>query len=178
VKEEVDDEMLVSCGGRSEQMLGVAAHTGVVRAWRGRADMNGIYMCVLHFVATLLHLVVVLVLLAHGVVHSTFLLARAGSTEEMKRSRTLASSVIMLLERLASGVQRIRAGEQQFPKLCLRRAALQWSSQSREPRLRRSQTPDATHVLKQRVDQPRVIRVRPFVLCHRQKSCSTPWWRT
>ena len=85
--------------------------------------MNGIYMCVLHFVATLLHLVVVLVLLAHGVVHSTFLLARAGSTEEMKRSRTLASSVIMLLERLASGVQRIRAGEQQFPKLCLRRCS-------------------------------------------------------
>ena len=89
--------------------------------------MNGIYMCVLHFVATLLHLVVVLVLLAHGVVHSAFLLARAGSMEEMKRSRTLASSVIMLLERLASGVQRIRAGEQQFQKLCLGRAALQWS---------------------------------------------------
>ena len=102
-------------------MLGVAAHTGAVGAWRGRADMNGIYMCVLHFVATLLHLVVVL--LAHGVVHSTFLLARAGSTEEMKRSRTLASSVIMLLERLASGVQRIRAGEQQFRKLCLRRCS-------------------------------------------------------
>ena len=145
-------------------------------AWR--ADMNGIYMCVLHFVATLLHLVVVLVLLAHDVVHSTFLLARAGSMDEMKRSRTTASSVITRFERLRSGVQRIRAGEQQFHKLCLRRAALQWSSQSREPRLRRSQTPDATHVVQRRVDQPRVIRVRPFVLCHRQKSCSTPWWRT
>jgi len=119
-------------------------------------------MCVLHFVATLLHLVVVL--LAHGVVHSTFLLARAGSMEEMKRSRTTASSVIALPERLPSGVQRIRAGEQQFQKLCLRRAALQWSSRSREPRLRRSRTPDAIHVLQRRVDQPRVIRVRPFVL--------------
>ena len=85
-------------------------------------------MCLpLHFVATLLHLVVVLVLLAHGVVHSTFLLARAGSMDEMKRSRTTASSVITRFERLRSGVQRIRAGEQQFHKLCLRRAALQWS---------------------------------------------------
>ena len=68
-------------------------------------------------ITTLLHLVVVLVLLAHDVVHSTFLLARAGSMEEMKRSRTLASSVIMLSHHLASGVQRIRAGEQLFRKL-------------------------------------------------------------
>jgi hypothetical protein len=103
-------------------------------------------------------------ILAHGVVHSTFLLARAGSMDEMKRSRTTASSVITRFERLRSGVQRIRAGEQQFHKLCLRRAALQWSSRSREPRLRRSRTPDAIHVLQRRVDQPRVIRVRPFVL--------------
>jgi len=107
---------------------------------------------------------VALVLLAHGVVRSTFLLVRVGAQQSRTQSRMLTSSVITLSERLLSGVQRIRAGEQQFPKLCLRRAALQWSSQSREPRLRRSQTPDATHVLKQRVDQPRVIRVRPFVL--------------
>ena len=124
-EEDEDDDMLVVVWWMTEQMLGVAAHTGAVGAWRGRADMNGIYMCVLHFVATLLHLVVVL--LAHGVVHSTFLLARAGSMEEMKRSRTTASSVIALPERLPSGVQRIRAGEQQFQKLCLGRAALQWS---------------------------------------------------
>ena len=164
-EDEDDDEMLVVVWWMTEQMLGVAAHTSAAGAWRRRADVTKMYMCLpLHFVATLLHLLVVLVLLTHDVVHSTFLLARAGSMDEMKRSRTTASSVITRFERLRSGVQRIRAGEQQFPKLCLRRAALQWSSQSREPRLRRSQTPDATHVLKQRVDQPRVIRVRPFVL--------------
>ena len=164
-EDEDDDEMLVVVWWMTEQMLGVAAHTSAAGAWRRRADVTKMYMCLpLHFVATLLHLVVVLVLLTHDVVHSTFLLARAGSMDEMKRSRTTASSVITRFERLRSGVQRIRAGEQQFHKLCLRRAALQWSSRSREPRLRRSRTPDAIHVLQRRVDQPRVIRVRPFVL--------------
>ena len=159
------DETLAVVWWMTEQMLGVAAHRGAVGARHTRADVIKIYICVpLHFVATLLHLVVVLVLLTHDVVHSTFLLARAGNMDEMKRSRTTASSVITRFERLRSGVQRIRAGEQQFHKLCLRRAALQWSSRSREPRLRRSRTPDAIHVLQRRVDQPRVIRVRPFVL--------------
>ena len=83
-----------------------------------------IYICVpLHFVATLLHLVVVLVLLAHNVVRSTFLLVRAGAQQSRTQSRTLTSSVITLSHQLPSGVQRIRAGEQQFPKLCLRRCS-------------------------------------------------------
>eukprot|EP01046_Picozoa_sp_COSAG06_P075895 COSAG06_NODE_23947_length_676_cov_18.894281_1_plen_166_part_10 len=123
-EDEDDDETLAVVWWMTEQMLGVAAHRGAVGARHTRADVIKIYICVpLHFVATLLHLVVVLVLLAHDVVHSTFLLVRAGAQQSRTHSRTLASSVITLIERLRSGVQRIRAGGQQFPKLCLRRCS-------------------------------------------------------
>ena len=86
-EDEDDDEMLVVVWWMTEQMLGVAAHTSAAGAWRRRADVTKMYMCLpLHFVATLLHLVVVLVLLTHDVVHSTFLLARAGSSEVIEHA--------------------------------------------------------------------------------------------
>ena len=93
-EDEDDDEMLVVVWWMTEQMLGVAAHTSAAGAWRRRADVTKMYMCLpLHFVATLLHLVVVLVLLTHDVVHSTFLLARAGSSEiHSDRARRQAPS--------------------------------------------------------------------------------------
>ena len=60
-------------------------------------------------------LVVVVVLLAHDVVRSTFLLVRAGAHQSRTQSRTLTSSVITLFERLLSGVQRIRAAPRAMP---------------------------------------------------------------
>ena len=123
-EDEDDDEMLVVVWWMTEQMLGVAAHTSAAGAWRRRADVTKMYMCLpLHFVATLLHLVVVLVLLTHDVVHSTFLLVRAGAQQSRTQSRTLTSSVIRLSERLPTFMHRRAAGEQQFPKLCLRRCS-------------------------------------------------------
>ena len=126
VEEEVELEMLAVVWWMPREMLGIAAHTGVVGAQRRCADMKGICICVrLCFVATLLHLELDLLLHAHDVVRSTFLLVPAGGTDDSQRSRTLTSSAIMLFERLPGGVKSVRAGEQRFRKLCLRRAALQ-----------------------------------------------------
>ena len=123
-EDEDEDETLAVVWWMTEQMLGVAAHRGAVGAQRTRADVIKIYICVpLHFVATLLHLVVVLVLLAHDVVRSTFLLVRAGAQQSRTQSRTLTSSVIRLSERLPTFMHRRAAGEQQFPKLCVQRCS-------------------------------------------------------
>ena len=123
-EDEDDDETLAVVWWMTEQMLGVAAHRGAVGARHTRADVIKIYICVpLHFVATLLHLVVVPVLLTHDVVRSTFLLVRAGAQQSRTQSRTLTSSSITLFERLPTFMHRRAAGEQQFPKLCVQRCS-------------------------------------------------------
>ena len=73
-EDEDDDEMLVVVWWMTEQMLGVAAHTSAAGAWRRRADVTKMYMCLpLHFVATLLHLVA---LLAAAMMRSQFTVPR------------------------------------------------------------------------------------------------------
>ena len=79
----------------------------------------------LRFVAAQVHLVVDLLLHTHYVVRSSFLAYAIGGTHAARPALALRTPAIMPPNNPLHRATSVRAAEQQFPELCLRRAVQQ-----------------------------------------------------